>query len=391
MPMWGTLQRLKKDRMSEELQVKIDKTALIEQSIKSPIGTGQLRAACCLFANPGVVTPGRHAILTDAAPYPGLRLWGEDLKQIKYNFFPYLQGSGDPGEARHTDRCGSIPWIEALGRRFKTNKIQLLPLPPGEELQVKIDKTALIEQSIKSPIGTGQLRAACCLFANPGVVTPGRHAILTDAAPYPGLRLWGEDLKQIKYNFFPYLQGSGDPGEARHTDRCGSIPWIEALGRRFKTNKIQLLPLPPGEELQVKIDKTALIEQSIKSPIGTGQLRAACCLFANPGVVTPGRHAILTDAAPYPGLRLWGEDLKQIKYNFFPYLQGRESSQGAVDCHTDFEGQSRAQVRMKQYEDQHRSEREFSVRDWVFLRFQPYTIGFSIAARQKDPASISSS
>ncbi|GJZ04589.1 hypothetical protein Tco_0537864 [Tanacetum coccineum] len=92
MPMWGTLQRLKKDRMSEELQVKIDKTALIEQSIKSPIGTGQLRAACCLFANPGVVTPGRHAILTDAAPYPGLRLWGEDLKQIKYNFFPYLQG-----------------------------------------------------------------------------------------------------------------------------------------------------------------------------------------------------------------------------------------------------------------------------------------------------------
>ncbi|GJW47998.1 hypothetical protein Tco_0079644 [Tanacetum coccineum] len=116
-----------------------------------------------------------------------------------------------------------------------------------KELQVKIDKTALIEQSIKSPIGTGQLRAACCLFANPGVVTPGRHAILTDAAPYPGLRLWGEDLKQIKYNFFPYLQGSGDPGEARHTDRCGSIPWIEALGRRFKTNKIQLLPLPPGE------------------------------------------------------------------------------------------------------------------------------------------------
>ena len=28
-----------------------------------------------------------------------------------------------------------------------------------------------------------------------------------------------------------------------------------------------------------------------------------------------------------------------------------------VDCHTDFEGQSMAQVRMKQYEDQHRSKR----------------------------------
>ncbi|GKA72679.1 hypothetical protein Tco_0778895 [Tanacetum coccineum] len=280
------------------------------------------------------------------------------------------------GDPRKND---TVDMKEAQGNKAYTLEVLTKEAHPVtitdcHELQVKIDKTALIEQSIKSPIGTGQLRAACCLFANPGVVTPGRHAILTDAAPYPGLRLWGEDLKQIKYNFFPYLQGSGDPGEARHTDRCGSIPWIEALGRRFKTNKIQLLPLPPGEvsrreggprsipclglcsepgitmlfvaqiideiralklcfkdahvgypaeELQVKIDKTALIEQSIKSPIGTGQLRAACCLFANPGVVTPGRHAILTDAAPYPGLRLWGEDLKQIKYNFFPYLQGR--------------------------------------------------------------------
>jgi hypothetical protein len=31
-----------------------------------------------------------------------------------------------------------------------------------------------------------------------------------------------------------------------------------------------------------------------------------------------------------------------------------------------------AQNRMKQQEDQHRSEREFEVGDWVFLRLQPY-------------------
>lgn len=59
------------------------------------------------------------------------------------------------------------------------------------------------------------------------------------------------------------------------------------------------------------------------SPFGTGEVAPPCCLFANPGVVTPGRHAILTDAAPYPGLRLWGEVFTQIKNNFLPYLQGR--------------------------------------------------------------------
>jgi hypothetical protein len=31
-----------------------------------------------------------------------------------------------------------------------------------------------------------------------------------------------------------------------------------------------------------------------------------------------------------------------------------------------------AQNRMKQQEDQHRSERSFEVWDWVFLRLQPY-------------------
>ena len=31
-----------------------------------------------------------------------------------------------------------------------------------------------------------------------------------------------------------------------------------------------------------------------------------------------------------------------------------------------------AQNRMKQQPDQHRSDRSFDVRDWVFLRLQPY-------------------
>nr|GEX84113.1 Gag-Pol polyprotein [Tanacetum cinerariifolium] len=38
-----------------------------------------------------------------------------------------------------------------------------------------------------------------------------------------------------------------------------------------------------------------------------------------------------------------------------------ESSQGAFDCHTYFEGQSRAQVRMKQYKDQHRTLETFKI------------------------------
>ncbi|GJT71909.1 cytochrome c oxidase subunit 1 [Tanacetum coccineum] len=73
-----------------------------------------------------------------------------------------------------------------------------------------------------------------------------------------------------------------------------------------------------------------------------------------------------------------------------PHLSGissiLESSQGAVDCYTDFEGQSRAQVRMKQYEDQHRNKKtqqtstlpeKDSIQSQVPLRLRlPLIIGF---------------
>ena len=42
------------------------------------------------------------------------------------------------------------------------------------------------------------------------------------------------------------------------------------------------------------------------------------------------------------------------------FIEGLPSSQG------------KAQARMKQHNDQHKGEREFSVGDWVFLRLQPY-------------------
>nr|GEY18897.1 RNA-directed DNA polymerase, eukaryota [Tanacetum cinerariifolium] len=74
--------------------------------------------------------------------------------------------------------------------------------------QVKIDKTTLIGQGMRSPNGGGV--AGSCLVrylsTDPGVVTPRRHAIPSDAAPYLGNSVWGEDLNQIKYNFFPHLR-----------------------------------------------------------------------------------------------------------------------------------------------------------------------------------------
>jgi hypothetical protein len=42
-----------------------------------------------------------------------------------------------------------------------------------------------------------------------------------------------------------------------------------------------------------------------------------------------------------------------------------------------------AQNRMKQQVDQHQSEREFEVRDWVFLRLQPYK-QMSLKQQKKD-------
>jgi hypothetical protein len=41
---------------------------------------------------------------------------------------------------------------------------------------------------------------------------------------------------------------------------------------------------------------------------------------------------------------------------------------------------ARSRLRMKKQEDQHRSEREFAVGDWVFLKLQPY-VQTSLAPR----------
>ncbi|GKD76401.1 hypothetical protein Tco_1339022, partial [Tanacetum coccineum] len=57
---------------SSKLQVKMDKKALIEQCIMSPIGA--VKRVAHLFASPGVVTPVKLAIPSDAAPYLGWRI-----------------------------------------------------------------------------------------------------------------------------------------------------------------------------------------------------------------------------------------------------------------------------------------------------------------------------
>ncbi|GKB71763.1 reverse transcriptase domain-containing protein [Tanacetum coccineum] len=77
--------------------------------------------------------------------------------------------------------------------------------------------------------GSWQLPGAQ-LFASPGVVTPAKLAILTDAAPYPGWRSPnGAGQLAAAWCTTVRFPGSSDHGEARHTDRCGSIPWMEVV------------------------------------------------------------------------------------------------------------------------------------------------------------------